>query len=88
MLPSQKEKSHHWSPKLVKTQEKAALITKFCRAAMNRKTPLWVFQRFADQARGVESSWSLLEQIPELLAENKKLFKQRAISVKKNAHKL
>ena len=38
MLPSQRARSHHWIPEQVKAQQKAALVTKFCRAAMIRKT--------------------------------------------------
>ena len=78
----------HWSPELVKAQQKAALMTKFCRAAMIRKTPLRILQWFADQARSIDTSWTLPERLPELLVENKKLFKQQAITAKKNARKL
>ena len=88
MLPSQRARSHHWVPELVKAQQKAALMTKFCRAAMKNKTPLWVSQRFADQAQSIDTLWSLPERLPELLAEKEKLFKRRAIKAKKNARKL
>ena len=83
MLPSQRARSRHWSPELIKAQQKAALMTKFCRAAMIRNTPLRVFQWFADQARSIDTSWMLPERLPEQLAENKKLFKRRVITANK-----
>ena len=88
MQPPQQAQSHPWSPKLVTAQRKAALITKYCRATLNHKTSLQVFQLFGDQGWRIDTSWSLPEWTSAALEESKKAFKQQAIQAKKNVWKL
>ena len=70
------------------TKESQFEITKYCKAAMNNKTPPQVFQMFADQAQSIDTSWSLPERTTAALKESKKNTKQQVIQAKKNAGKL
>ena len=73
---------------LVIAQRKATLITKYCKAALNNKTPPWVFQFFAEQIQSIETFWILPERIPAFLADSKNAIKRQAVQAKKNAWKL
>ena len=58
-------------------------MTKYSRAALNKKTPLRVFQQFGGQARSIDIFWSLQDQTPAALGESKNAFKQPAIKAEK-----
>ena len=88
MLPSQWASLHPWRPDLVTAPRKPSLITKYCKASLNKKIPPRVFQLFAEQARIIDTSWTLPEQIPAVLEDSKNTVKQRAIHWKKNRWKL